>query len=144
MGHGRASRNPPVSILCRITGLGTVGLGCFALYYCFAFLDDLWGTPQRNIALGVTGCSLFVVYVGVMITAPEFFPQSFVSLNLFGAGVLIMLAGLGLVGWVAYNLLIARQPEFQMGNLRLPFVMIVVGFGFGRRGFQGLRKRQNT
>ena len=51
-------------------------------------------------------------------------------MRIFGA--LCLLAGLAILAWLAYNLLVERQPEFTgirfAGQLIIPFLLIIFGY----------------
>jgi hypothetical protein len=53
-----------------------------------------------------------------------------------GVGVLVFLTGLGLLGWILYNLFIERLPEAQG---RSPVVPLLVSAAFLYVGFRWMR-----
>ena len=113
-------------------------LGAFALYDCVSFIDDLWNTPQRTIAIIVTISSLVVIYIGVVIGFPEFLPGKIVSFSLFLFGILTMFIGLLILVWFGYNVFVARQAGFRMGNPSVAVMLILTGYVFAARGFSEL------
>lgn len=128
----------PISFLRRLVGFGTMLLGAFALYYCVSFIDDLWNTPQRTISIVVTISSLVVIFIGVVIGFPEFLPGKIVSFSLFLFGILTMFMGLLILVWFGYNVFVARQAAFRMGNPSFAVTLILIGYVFAARGFSEL------
>ena len=54
-------------------------------------------------------------------------------------GILIFTLGIGLAGWIAYNLLILRTPYAQGRNPTLPIVMSVLWVYVGYKWMRGKR-----
>ena len=131
-------------LLQRVTGIGTILLGAFALSFCVAFLDDLWNTPQRTVAIVVTVASALIIFIGVVIGFPEVLPRNVVALSIFLFGVLAMFAGVSILAWVIFNIFVARQPQFQMGNLSFPIISIYAGYTIATRSFFQLKHRNNS
>jgi len=104
----------PISVFRRLIGYGTMLLGAFTLYYCISFIDDLWNTPQRTVAVVVTLASLLTIFIGVVIGFPEFLPKKIVAFSLLLFGILTMLIGVLILVWFAYNVFVARQQGFTM------------------------------
>ena len=132
-----------ISVFQRLVGYGTMLLGAFALYYCISFIDDLWNTPQRTAAIVVTLASLLTIFIGVVIGFPEFLPKKIVALSLLLFGILSMLIGVLILVWFAYNVFVARQQGFRMGNPSLAVSMVLVGAGIAAKSFSKLRAREN-
>ncbi len=63
-------------------------------------------------------------------------------------GAVAALFGFVIVLWLAYNLFVQRQREFQAPANPLaalfPFVMIGVGFGMLRKGIRGVYPTEQT
>ena len=133
----------PISVFQRLVGYGTMLLGAFALYYCISFIDDLWNTPQRTAAIVVTLASLITIFIGVVIGFPEFLPKKIVALSLLLFGILSMLIGVLILVWFAYNVFVARQKGFRMGNPSLAVSMVLVGAGIAAKSFSKLGGREN-
>ena len=130
----------PIPRLRRLTGFGTMLLGAFALYYCLKYIGALWDTPQRPVAIGVTVASLLVIFIGIVIGFPELLPSKLVSLSILCFGVFTMLVGVLILAWFAYNILIAWQKQFRLGNPSIAIAMIVVGYTMAKTGYRKLRK----
>ena len=118
-------------------------LGAFAFYYCISFIDDLWNTPQRTVAIVVTLASLLTIFIGVVIGFPEFLPKKIVAFSLLLFGILSMLIGVLILVWFAYNVFVARQQGFRMGSPSLAVTMILFGCGIAAKSFSKLRAQEN-
>ena len=129
-----------ISISQRLAGFGAILLGAFSMYYCLSFLDDLWNTPSRTAAIAVTVTSALVMLFGTAIGYPEFLPKKIVSFTIFVFGLLTTLIGVMILVWFCYNILIARQKEFLIGNPAIAILMVSVGFGISLRYYRKLRR----
>jgi hypothetical protein len=98
--------------------LGLVGLVLSPLYWME------FGKALRNEPTG----SRIQRVVGVLMGVPQ---------ALFGLACVAI--GLALIGWILYNLLVERQPEFRMGSLFLPPVLVLFGAGWVGDAFRRRR-----
>ena len=133
-----------ISLIQRFVGYGTILLGVFALYYCVSYIGDLWDTPKRTVAIGVTASSVAVILFGVAIGFPEFLPRKTVSLIMLTFGLITAGIGSAIAAWLAVNILAARQPQFSNGDPTIAIVMVSLGIGIAYKCYSNLAKRSNT
>ena len=94
---------------------------------------------DRNSAIATAALAIILVSVGAVLGYRDYLPKKIVATTTIGIGVLGIVAGVGTLGWVGYNLFVERQKEFHPGRLGLPFIMIAVGYGFVRKGISALK-----
>lgn len=133
---------PPIMIGQRLAGIGTILVGLFALYHCWAFVQMLWDTPSKNLGIGATVGSVLMILVGVFIGFPDWLPKKLAASNMVLFGLCSVLLGASILLWFLYNALVAKQPEFVAGPPAMAGIMIVVGAGMVSRGYRKLTDRK--
>jgi len=132
----------PPPLVQRVVGFGTIMLGAFALYYCVSFIGDVWNTPTRSMAIGATVSSVVIILFGIAIGFPEFLPRKAVSVIMLVFGFVTAAIGLSIAAWVAFNLLVARQPAFRAGNSPIA-AMVITGCGIAWRCYSKLKQNSD-
>lgn len=131
----------PISIGQRLTGLGILCIGLFALVNGLMYVQTLWDTPSRNLGVGVIVGSALMTFGGVAFGFPELLPKKVVALSILLFGLFSLLMGVAILLWFLYNTFVERQPEFQAGRLGIVFAMIWVRLGMMYKGYSKLSNR---
>lgn len=123
----------------RLVGGGVIVFGMLMAVFSISTLAQMRDALDRNSAIATAALAIILVSVGAVLGYRDYLPKKIVATTTIGIGVLGIVAGVGTLGWVGYNLFVERQKEFHPGRLGLPFIMIAVGYGFVRKGISALK-----